>query len=129
MGLRDEAEKLISDQRAAAAEADRRYRDQMLSGVPDAIRRWCRDALDVDAPESYEVLRDGESGYDTTRWYAVEVEFQLEDILFAGSVTAYNGSSYGSLEAVRVKKPGGSPGPIVTSKQTLAYALEFHARY
>ncbi|QDG89099.1 hypothetical protein [Pseudarthrobacter sp. NIBRBAC000502770] len=129
MGLRDDAEKLIKEGRAAAAEAARIYRDEVLAGVPNAITRWCSEALDMSAFESYTVLNDYWKSEETYQWYVVEVEFQLEDITFYGYVQAYDRSTIGRLDQVRVRKPGGFPGPFVTNKETLAKALEFHEKW
>lgn len=124
MGLRDEAEKLLSDSRRQADEDRKRYREATLAAVPGALEVWCRRILDVDAPDDYKVTKEESGSYDDSAWAHVWIQFSIEAIPFEGHVDFYPPSTHGVLGYVRINKNNASNSHIIDSKFKLAMALE-----
>ncbi|MDJ0459928.1 hypothetical protein PUN71_022225 [Arthrobacter sp. NQ7] len=56
-------------------------------------------------PETFTVVKQFVDGHDTARWFGVEVEFEVDGVVFCGKVVSYNGSPHARLEGVRAGKP------------------------
>jgi len=122
VGLRDEAEKLLSDQRSARC-GSRGCQEPPGGGACQRAHRYSEVVSG-----RFGCGRPGVVHSASMVSFSGGGGVPLKDIAFSGSVMAYNGADAG-LADVRVKTGGMFRGPVITNKQTLAEALEFHARH
>ncbi|WP_427019365.1 hypothetical protein ACQCSX_21985 (plasmid) [Pseudarthrobacter sp. P1] len=125
MGLREDAEKLVSEDRRRVEEYKRKFIAETRARVPDSVKKWSTGI----GPEEDPVYttRDGpytpSDGWNGTQM-VYNIDLTLEGIHFRGQAifSSAGGSNSCRLEMKIVKRDGSVGHPISTPRD-IAYAL------